>query len=201
MRTIGIDPVSLAIGSTIIGGIGTATQVAGTISAGNAAKNAADYNATVARQNAEVAKQNATWAGQEGEATAEKYGLKNRQQMGAIKTGQAASGIKIGAGGSAGDVQESQAKVNALDLETIRSNAARRAYGYQTEAANQEAEAKLQTAAGKNAKKSSYIGAGSSLLGGAAKIGTGYASYQKAGSGLGTAPGDIFGEESFDILE
>ncbi len=60
--------------------------------------------------------------------------MKTRGQVGAIEASQAASNITVGSG-SAVDVRSSAAEMGELDALTIRSNAEKQAYGYQTQAA------------------------------------------------------------------
>ena len=140
----------------------------GQIQQGKAAAASAKYNAQVAENNAVVARQNAAFAGAEGNANAERQGMKTRAAVGAMKAAQAANGIDVNSG-SAVDVRSSAAELGQLDAITIRSNAARRAYGFETEAVNDQAQAALDRAGGKAAQKASYIGAASTILGGAVK--------------------------------
>ncbi len=56
-----------------------------------------------------------------------------------------------------------------LDAMTIRSNAARAAYGYQVESVSKAAESQLLKKQAKNDKIAGVIGAGSTVLGGYAK--------------------------------
>lgn len=171
-----MDPASLAILSVATTAVSTGVGVMGAMQEGKAAKQAAEYNAKVSRQNAEIARQNADWVGSEGEQRAATSELRNRQRAASIKTNQAAAGIDIG-GGSAKDVQESQAITGRLDTDTIRSNAARQAYGYQTDAVSQGAKADLETVRGKNAKKAAYLNAGTTFLGGVGSAGSSYSEY------------------------
>lgn len=60
---------------------------------------------------------------------------------------------------------------------TLRSNTARRAYGYEVEATSDEARAGLLRAEAQQAKQAAKIGAISSLLGTASSVGSKYASW------------------------
>lgn len=146
---------------------GTAFSFLGSMQKGKAESQAATYNAQVATNNAEMSRQNAEMAAREGDANAAREQQKNRAVAGSIKANQAASGIDVNRG-SAVDVQSSAAELGMLNAISIRSNAARRAYGYQTQATGYEAQAELDRAQAKNAKKAGMIeGAGTLLSGGA----------------------------------
>ncbi len=137
----------------------------GQMQAANASANASEYNAEVSENNAEIAKQQAEWAAQEGVQNAAMSQLKTRADVAGIKTNQAASGIDINSG-SAVDVQESARELGMLDALTIRSNAARKAYGFQVEETSDRAQANLDRYMAKNTKTAGKIGAGTTLLAG-----------------------------------
>lgn len=160
----------------------------GDVQAGNAEANADKYNATIFGQNAQQELENASFVAQAGEINAAASEQKTRAELGSIKANQGASGITIGTGSSA-NVQASAAQVGMLDAMTIRSNAARAAYGHQVGSVNEAARAELLKSEAKNAKQAGYMGAATTVLGGAARgIQTGmfrdpWAVYQ-AGKGM-----------------
>lgn len=170
----------------------------GQIASGRAEAKALKYSASVNDVNADIANQNAIYAGQEGEANAAIQQEKTRQQVGSIKTQQAASGIDINKG-SAVDVRASQAETGMLDAMTIRANAARQAYGYQTQEQGFKTQAGVDRAGAKSVKKASYIKAASTLLGSAATayssnaLGGGSSPWGKQLSSTGISSGG-FGE-------
>lgn len=131
-------------------------QALGSIAGGYAQSASDKANAKIAENNASVATQNATYAGEEGEANAGTQGQKTRQTAGAIKANQGASGVDVNTGSNA-NVQGSQAMLGQLDMMNIRANAARQAYGYETQATNFENQASIDKAAGKNAVTAGYI--------------------------------------------
>lgn len=183
---MGADPLSLAlIGATAAS---TAATAYGQVRAGRASSQAADYNAQIAQNNTQIAKQNATWAGQEGVQQASISEQKTRAGIGAITANQGASGVDIHSGSSAA-VRASAKEVGALDAMTIRSNAARRAYGYETQGTSDTAQAQLDRFTAKNDTTAGNIGATSTVLGGAAKsyeAGT-FSGYQSNNSVLNTS--------------
>lgn len=166
----GAGSIFSAVGD-VLGGFSTAGQL--------------NAKAQIARNNAIIARQNASGALGAGEVRAEMQGLKNRAQLGAIKAGQAVSGVDVNTG-SAADVQQSAAMLGAHDMMMIRSNAARQAYGYELEATGQEQQGKLYRKGAKIAPWEGAFNAVGSLLGGASKISDMSGGWgQTAGSGSG----------------
>lgn len=148
--------------ATAVGLVGIgATALGGTFSAIGAARSA-DAQAKMYRYQADVARINQEWAAQQGGANAMQYGSKARQQEGAIKAAQGASGIDVNSGSAVG-VQEGQRKTIEADNLTIRSNAARTAYGY-----GQQAE--MYDTAAANVKASKGLTVASSILGTATSV-------------------------------
>jgi len=145
-------------------------QALGSIAQGKQQAASAKYNAAIQENNATIARQNATFAGQEGAANAAIEQQKTRATVGAIKTAQAANNIDVNTG-SAVDVRSSASELGELNAINIRSNAARSAYGYQTQASSDEAQAQLDRQEAKYDTKAGYIKAGTTLLGEAATAG------------------------------
>lgn len=164
-------------------GVGAITSAIGSLQYGEAAASADKYQGQIALNNAAIAKKNASTVGEEGEISAGTQGLKNRSNIGSITANQGANGVDVNSG-SAVDVRKSADLVGQMDAMTIRSNAAREAYGYQTQASNFKGEAGLKASEATDALSSSYLGASSSLLGGASSLGKQYAAWQQSyGSG------------------
>jgi hypothetical protein len=175
---------TLAAVSLILAGAGTAIQVAGQRKAGAAAKREGAALAEVSESQAQVADFNAQVAGlQSADAIARGTEAENRfrtQVRGAIGTqrvGFAAAGVDVGFG-SAVDVQADASFLGELDALTIRTNAAREAWGFQVQAENYRRQAEIdrkaarnQIAAGEQGASaarwqmaSTLVGGGSSLL-------------------------------------
>lgn len=155
-----------SIGSAIIGGVGA-------IESGNAQASAAKYQSQVAANNAQIATQNASFAGQEGEANEAAAQAKTRAQVGGIIASQAANGIDVN-NGSASSTQASAAQLGELNTLTIRSAAARQAYGYQTQAASDTAQSALDKQEASYDQDTGYLKAGTTVLGG---LGGAYSHY------------------------
>jgi hypothetical protein len=128
---------------------GTATSVYGQVRAGRAARKAgeaaressdsqadlADYNAAVA----ELQAQDALERGAEDEA---RFRTNIRGAIGAQRANIAAGNIDVSFG-SAVDVQADAAFLGELDALTLRTNAGREAWGYQVQAEDYRARARI----------------------------------------------------------
>lgn len=184
---MGIDPISLTMmGMAVAGGAIAAKSKMD--SAGAQASNAA-YQAQVAENNAKVADQNAALETQSGEIQATNYGLKTRAKVGATTAQQGASGVDLNTGSSV-DVRAGESELGALDALTIRSNAARRAYGYTVAATGDRAQSGLLSTESSQIKEAAPWQAAASLLSTASSAGGKYASWQNANPGGASVPGD-----------
>lgn len=154
------------------------------------------YQAAVAQMNAQVAKQNADYARAVGEVEAQQRGGKTRAQIGGARAAQAGSGLDVNRGTHV-KVRESIADVGAHDVEIVRNNAARKAYGHEVEAANATAQGKIYETAGVNAKKAGDIKAWTSLLGSASSVAGKWSSASASGMFGGPASG---GTEAHHVM-
>lgn len=164
-----MDPVTLtavSIGSTALGG---ATSAIGSIISGNASKQMYDYQSGIAQMNERIAKQDASYARDVGETEAQASGMKTRFTLGKIVSTQAGSGLDVNSGSNL-RVQESEQEIGTHDESVIRSTAAKRAYGYEVEAAQASAQGQVYKMAGKNAQVAGEIGAATSILGSASSV-------------------------------
>lgn len=152
--------------TTIAGGV---AQAAGAKQQATAQAQAYRYQAGIADVNAKLAAQNADWSRAAGETDAMQLGLKERVVQGKIRAAQGASGLDVNSG-TALDVQDSAKKVSDIDVAQSRTNAARRAYGYEVEAYNATAQGKLYQASASNAEQAGKINVLSSFLGTASSV-------------------------------
>ena len=180
-------PLSLA--GSALGGL---TSAVGAIQSGAAQSAAAGYQAQVAANNEKIAQQNAAQATATGAVQVEQQGIKTKAEVGAIKAAQAASNIDVNTG-SALDVRSSAAALGELDALTIRSNAEKQAYGYETQATSFAGQQSLAESEASEAEIGAGIGAFGSVLGGATGVGNTYLKWQTAAGGTGTSPVAIFG--------
>lgn len=160
--TIGMMSMGASAGGSLLGMVSS-------LMGGDAKSKSFEYKAAIARMNIAVAKQNKEWALKSGETEALRSGMKTGFVLGEMKAKQGASGLDVNKGSGA-LVRASQHKIGLLDQTTIRENAARRAYGFDVQAANLQAEANAFDVASDNAEMEGYLGAASSLLGGASSV-------------------------------
>jgi hypothetical protein len=156
----------LGMGSSLMGGL---TGALGSIMGGSSQSAMYKYQAGIATMNAKVAKQNAEYAIQSGESQSFQSGQKTRFQIGQQKTAQGASNLDVNSG-SPSQVRDSQQAVGMVDQSTIRTNAGRKAYGFEVESAQDTAQAGADLAAAKNATTAGDIGAFSSIIGSAGSV-------------------------------
>lgn len=185
--------IAMTLGSAAMSAYGAYEQ-------GQATSAADKYNAQLASKNALVAKQNATIAGQSGEAKAAASELHTRAATGAIKANEAASGVDVNSG-SAVDVQSSAGALGELDALTVRSNATREAFGYETQGENLDAQSALDRSEAANASTSGTLNAASTILGAAGQAGSQFANWQLAGGGggLGSVDTGVMGVNGIGI--
>lgn len=127
------------------------------------AANAA-YQAQVAANNAAIAKQNEELEVQSGEVQAANQEMKTRSTVGTTLASQGASGVDVNSGSSVA-VRSAEAELGMLDALTIRSNEARKAYGYAVAATSDTAESGLLTQESEQASAAAPISALGSFLG------------------------------------
>jgi hypothetical protein len=166
-----------SLGLTALGGV---TGTLGALQAGQASAASAKYNAAVANVNAEQAKRNSELASQAGMEQAAMQERKTRAEVGAIRANQAAAGIDVNSG-SALDVRSSAAELGELDALTVRSNATKEAYGYQTQESSFKSQAGLDTTEASNDLTAGYTNAASTFLGAAGTGASNFAKYQLQG--------------------
>ena len=116
----------------------------------------------VANWNADVAEQQAQDAIARGDVAAKRQQQVIKQTIGAQRAALAAQGLDL-KDGSALDVQMNTAGLGALDVVTIKNNAAREAWGYRVNADNYRMQ-------GEVARKTADANAFGTLLGGGASL-------------------------------
>lgn len=167
----------LAYGGTALSAVGGVTGAIGAKQTADAQAEAAKYNAAVQAQNATQANANANIAAQSGEAQFGIQSQRGRANVGAILAEQGASGIDPYTG-SARSVRQSASDLSQLNALTVRSNAIRTAYGYQTEGASEKGQSQVSSAEASNEKKAGDINAASTFLGGVGSATDKYSNWQ-----------------------
>ncbi|MBQ3455444.1 MAG: hypothetical protein IJG36_03315 [Synergistaceae bacterium] len=125
--------------------------------AGQTAQAQAEAQALALEQNAKISRAQAHDAIERGGLEELKLRRQLAQLGGNQRAQAAASGIDINSG-SALDVQNASISEGEFDAETIRFNAARAKWGYDTQANNLEAQAANSRAIGKSAKSNALFG-------------------------------------------
>lgn len=170
---MGFDPVTM----TVLAVAGGAMSAAGGMAKADANAAAMDYKAQVAHNNKLIAEQNAEWTEKQGLAEESAQAMKTRAGVGRLKANLGASGVDINVG-SPVKVLESAAKLGELDALTIRSNTARRVYGYKVAGDSADAEAQLAKMSAESIRTAAPFEALGSLLSSASSVGGRFAKWQ-----------------------
>lgn len=141
----------------------------------------AQYQSQVAANNALIMQRNAQAAISAGSYAESSSKLRTGMEVGQERAAQGANNVDVNVGSPLA-VQNSTRTVGAMDAAMIHYNAAREAYGLQTEAASQTAQSKLDKMAGQGALAGSLFTAGSTLLSGASSLSSKWAQYQLSGA-------------------
>lgn len=157
-----------------------ALSAGGAIMQGEAQSAALNYQAQVQRNNATIAAAQAADAQAAGDKDASDNMLRTSQRIGTQRAQAAGSGLDPNSG-SPLDIQASTAAIGKEDDLTIRSNTARRVYGYQVQGMSDTAQAQLDASGAQNAEISGFINGTSSLLGGASSVAGKWDAFKTAG--------------------
>lgn len=144
--------------------------------AGEAGAAASESQAQLAEYNAGISDLQAQDAVERGAQEENRYRTQIRAAIGSQRSGQAANNVDVGFGSSV-DVQADAAFLGELDALTIRTNAAREAWGYKVQATDFRNRAKVarqtgvfQEAAGRASATAGYLNAATTLAGGGASL-------------------------------
>lgn len=161
----------------VLTAIGAASSAYGAYQQGQAESQAASYQAQVARNNQLVAQQNAQMALQTGQQQEAAKREQTAQMIGQQRAIIAGSGIDPNSGSSK-RIQGDTAALGALDASTIRNNAERTAYGYQTQGMDYSAQAGLLQSQSSSASSAGELSAFGSIVGGAASVANKWYTYK-----------------------
>ncbi len=172
--------LALAAAGTAASVYGQVQQQGAQAQAASAAQAQARYQAQVAQQNQELARRQAADATQRGQVAEENRRRLTQQQIGQQTAALAGQGTDLE--GSPTDILGDTAATGELDARTIRSNAAREAYGYTVQGLGYGNTAALESARAANSSYTpNYLGAGSSLLSGASTLSDKWRRFQTGG--------------------
>ena len=127
---------------------GAATSAYGAYSSSQAAKAQAEYQSDVAQANATMAGYQREDALRRGEEDAQQAARQAERMRGTQVARLASNGLDITSGSSL-SILEDTAFFGAQDVQTIRNNAAREAWGYSVQADNALASSQMYTSAAK----------------------------------------------------
>lgn len=167
---------ALAIGLLVAG---TVSKTVGKIKEGNAAERAgkagqeaANSQADLADWNAQVADLQAKDAVVRGAHDESRFREGVNQMIGSQRSGIAASGVDVNSG-SAVDVQADTRHLGELDALTIRTNAAREAWGYQVQGQDLRRRAEITRKEGVNIAEAGKVAKSASRSAAVGTIATG----------------------------
>lgn len=180
--------VALPFIAVALAAVGTAVTVKGQMDQQAAAGAQANYMAQMDRQRRAVADQQAGDAVQRGEVAVQRQRDLTGQRIGTQTAALLGQGTDLE--GSPTDILGDTKRAGELDALTIRSNAAREAWGYQVQGAGFGANANLN-----DSFRPSYLGAGASLLAGAGSLADKWSRFQWPGDTVtaGPAPAGGYG--------
>ena len=179
---MGLGGAALAVGAA-----SAATAGVGAYASDKNAENMSHYQSQVAYNNATIAQQSAGLAAAAGQSQVAQAELQNRGVAGKIKAAQGANNITVGTG-SAGNVEQTQAKNAQLDSATLMSNAARQAYGFDVQSTSDIGEGQLDTSAARAEGEAAPFDAFSSVLGRASSTAGAYAGWMAQNPGAQSSP-------------
>lgn len=119
-------------------GISAISAVTGAFTQANAARAQGNVEATISGINSKIASLQSSETLESGDLSASREELKSKQVQGSILASQGASGVDVGSGSSA-LVRNAAGAVGIQDALTIRNNAQRQAFGFQTQALEESA--------------------------------------------------------------
>lgn len=161
--------------------------IAGALTQSAAFRAQGDYEASIARTNAAIARLQARQTIEAGSAAASRENLKTQATAGAVRAAQGASGVSVN-GGSAQLVQNAIRGVGAQDEITIRTNAARRAWGFETAALQDSFKGKFATLTAKNAANQTLLTGGLKAIYGPLTMETNYLRWSRSQAGPDSVP-------------
>jgi hypothetical protein len=166
------DPVTATVVLVGIAAASAGTAAYGAHQQASSQKKAAKFKAAVARNNSVIAKRKADSERLRGKQEERNYRSKLEQIKGQQRSGFAGSGVVVDSD-TAFEMLGDTAYLGEIDALTIRNNADQRAYGFETQSYNFEADASVATSEAKNIHPwfnatNSFLGSANSSAGGIA---------------------------------
>lgn len=186
------DPFTLAAVGMGAAAIGGGVSAYGSFKSGQSSEAMYNYQSGVAKINQQLKKQDAEYARDVGEVEAQQAGMRTRGAVGSTRAAQGARGIDVNTG-SAADIRKSQIDLGQQDERIIRSNAARRAYGFEVEGMNQGVQANIYGMAAKDAGSAGAIKGAGTLI---STAGTVASKWYQMGPAFGTSDKGLLSSSS-----
>jgi hypothetical protein len=177
------DPVTIGIALTVAS---TAVGAYGQIQQGQAINAQSKYEAKVADRNAKLSEAGREDARKRGEREQLNHWRRVSQMMGEQRAQFAAGGLDVNFG-TPGAVVEDTMLIGLEDSQILAENTRKEMEGFDIEAANLRDSAKAARMRGKAAKQAGYIGAASTILGGAAQVAGKFSPSGSTGGGGGSS--------------
>lgn len=136
------------------------------------------YESSIANTNAAIAAVQERQTLQAGDIQASRENLKTQGIIGSERATQGASGVDVSSG-SAAAVRSSTAGIGAIDELTVRNNAARQAWGYQTEAIQDTYQGKFAELTAKAKSFQTILSGGLEAVSGPLAIEANYLRFQR----------------------
>lgn len=179
------DAMMASMGLSAVGSILTA------VSQSRAAKAQGDYEQSIANTNATIAAIQSKQAIEAGDFAASKKDVQTQQAVGSERAAQGASGIDVASGSSA-LVRNATEGAGAQDELTIRNNAARQAWGYQTESIEDTYKGQFAQLMAKASSEQSLMTGGLQAISGPLSIESAYLRWSRyMGGGSGGSNGGL----------
>lgn len=163
---------------------GTALSAYGQYQQGQAQSAQAEYQARLAARNAQQSHMQADYAREQAAGDAAQHRRQVGQTIGAQRSLLAASGVDVGdTDSSAMNMLGDTAQWGEFDAQKILHQGKMKAWGYENQAANDQANAVLYSMGARQSGRAGAIGAGASLLSGAGQVAGQWYRYNKEGWG------------------
>ena len=159
----------------IMAGVSAVVAAVGSVMQGKAQKDAADYNAQVMQNEASVAQTQADQSVQQAQSEQVKHDRQAALQMGHQRSLLAASGIDMSSGSALNQLVDNTGQFE-IDRQNIGYQGQLNQWGYMNKANSLIGQSELEKAKGQSALTAGYMGAASSLIGGAGKVAGGLGS-------------------------
>lgn len=172
-------------------GLSSISAITNSLSQAGAIRAQGDYEDTISRTNATIARYQAQQTLEAGDIEASRQNIKTQAAVGTERAMQGGSGIDVASASSA-LTRLSTANAGAMDELTIRNNAARRAWGFQTEALQDTFAGKFAQMTAKNKAFQTVLTGGIQSIEAPLAIESNYLRFSRyGGSGAGGVPYDL----------